>query len=264
MSDKSCSKCKEIKPLPQFNLINGKYLGYCARCQYVHYQRPAALRKLARLGKKPRTKMPTMNAEEKKALARVRASAWTKANPEKRSAAKKARRALLNPPKPKVEKPVKLPKVRLSEAERKARKAEYKRLFRQNNPEKKAAERKRSAERAKNCPHRRVARNLRKRLKEFLGTGTKIGSFSSMVGCTKEELVKHLEQQFAEGMSWGNYGEWEIDHIKPIAAFDFEAFESRKQVNHFTNLMPLWKAENGVKSSLFEGKRYSRGKVVTD
>jgi hypothetical protein len=41
------------------------------------------------------------------------------------------------------------------------------------------------------------------------------------------------------GMSWNNYGEWHIDHIKMISTFDKNA--DTKIVNSLENLRPLWK-----------------------
>lgn len=268
MSEKSCSKCKETKPLSQFNKVKDKHLPHCARCQYIYYQRPSALKRLEEAGKKPRALMTVKCKELKKVEARARSKKWSAENRDRRNASKRRRRAERNPPKPKVEKPVKIPKVRTKMAdtmtpeELRVHRNKREKLYRANNPEKMAGQRTRRAAKAKLSSHHRVAKNLRKRLKEFLGTGTKLGSFSGMVGCSKEELVKHLEAQFTVGMSWENYGEWHIDHIKPIAAFDFSLPTSRKEVNHFSNLQPMWKLENESKSSLWEGVRYSKGKVV--
>jgi Uri superfamily endonuclease len=67
----------------------------------------------------------------------------------------------------------------------------------------------------------------------------------SYVGCTAAQLRKHLERQFQPGMTWQNHGEWHIDHIIPLAAFDFAAFPAQiKQAEHYTNLRPMWAAEN--------------------
>jgi hypothetical protein len=41
-----------------------------------------------------------------------------------------------------------------------------------------------------------------------------------LLGCSAQELMTHLEAQFTEGMSWGNYGKWHVDHIKPCCGFD--------------------------------------------
>ena len=41
-------------------------------------------------------------------------------------------------------------------------------------------------------------------------------SSTEYLGCNIETFKKHLEQQFTEGMSWENYGEWHIDHKIPL------------------------------------------------
>ena len=59
---------------------------------------------------------------------------------------------------------------------------------------------------------------------------------------------KHLESQFKVGMTWDNYGEWHIDHIKPLAAFDIKDPAQVAEASHYTNLQPLWAMENFTKS----------------
>ena len=71
------------------------------------------------------------------------------------------------------------------------------------------------------------------------------------IGCTVEELWNHLESQFTEGMTRDNYGEWHVDHVKPIASFDFDSdLESElHKAWHYTNLQPLWAKDNISKGS---------------
>jgi hypothetical protein len=47
-------------------------------------------------------------------------------------------------------------------------------------------------------------------------------------------------------MSWDNYGikGWHIDHIIPCAAFDLTDPEQQKICFHYTNLRPLYWADN--------------------
>lgn len=63
--------------------------------------------------------------------------------------------------------------------------------------------------------------------------------------------MKHLEAKFAPGMTWDNYGVdgWHIDHIMPLAAFDLTDEQQRQQACHYTNLQPLWAAENLAKGA---------------
>jgi hypothetical protein len=48
-------------------------------------------------------------------------------------------------------------------------------------------------------------------------------------------------------MSWENRAEWHIDHIVPLATAKCE--EDVIKLNHFTNLRPLWAADNLKKNS---------------
>lgn len=75
----------------------------------------------------------------------------------------------------------------------------------------------------------------------------------TLLGYTIEELMNHLEQQFAEGMNWDNYGEWHVDHKKPMALFDFTSTDDEefKECWSLNNLQPLWEKDN-----LSKGTRY--------
>lgn len=75
---------------------------------------------------------------------------------------------------------------------------------------------------------------------------------TELIGCSIEELKRHLEKQFKDGMSWGNYGEWHVDHIIPCAMFDLTNEEELRKCFHYTNLQPLWAEENIRKSAKYE------------
>lgn len=74
--------------------------------------------------------------------------------------------------------------------------------------------------------------------------GVKSSKTSDLLGCTVEELRYFLEAEFTEGMTWENYGEWHIDHIRPCASFNLENPEEQKRCFHWTNLQPLWAQDN--------------------
>ena len=65
-----------------------------------------------------------------------------------------------------------------------------------------------------------------------------------IIGCSVESLRKHLESKFTDGMSWMNYGEWEIDHILPLTSFDLTNPEEYSKCVHYSNLQPLWAMDN--------------------
>ena len=85
---------------------------------------------------------------------------------------------------------------------------------------------------------------LRKRLRTAIKNNQKIGSAVRDLGCSIEDLKKHLESQFQSGMTWDNHGEWHIDHIKPLASFDLQDPTQLREACHYSNLQPLWAKDN--------------------
>jgi hypothetical protein len=81
----------------------------------------------------------------------------------------------------------------------------------------------------------------------FRGGYAKTSHTHEILGCTYEEFMVYIENQFADGMSWDNYPEWEYDHIYPISlAIDEEHLIA---LNHYTNFQPLWREDNRRKSN---------------
>ena len=70
-----------------------------------------------------------------------------------------------------------------------------------------------------------------------------------MVGCSVEFLRRYIEAKFEAGMSWDNYGEWHVDHIRPCASFDLSDKEQVIQCFNWRNLQPMWASENIRKGS---------------
>lgn len=75
---------------------------------------------------------------------------------------------------------------------------------------------------------------------------TKKSKSQLILGCTFEQLKKHLENKFQLGMTWENRSEWHIDHITPLSSANTE--EDVIRLNHYTNLQPLWAEDNLRKS----------------
>jgi len=69
---------------------------------------------------------------------------------------------------------------------------------------------------------------------------------SEMLGCSWEELIIFLSSKFVDAMTWENRHLWHIDHIIPLASATSE--EELIKLNHYTNLQPLWAADNLRKS----------------
>jgi hypothetical protein len=72
-----------------------------------------------------------------------------------------------------------------------------------------------------------------------------------LLGCSLEDLRRHIERQFQPGMTWENWGRygWHIDHIIPVSYFDMADPEQQKQAWHYTNLQPLWAEDNLKKNN---------------
>lgn len=119
----------------------------------------------------------------------------------------------------------------------------------------KAAWKKRNPECGRSYQKRKVANDLlfklkidmRRRLWSVLaGRGWKKSRRSEEIfGCTYEFLMEYLTSKFKEGMSWENRSEWHIDHIVPLASA--KTAEEMCALAHYTNLQPLWAAENWAK-----------------
>jgi len=91
---------------------------------------------------------------------------------------------------------------------------------------------------------RHLCRTIPSRLARSFDTAS-----SGKVPYTALELKTHLEQQFQVGMTWDNYGEWHIDHIKPVSAFISEGITDISIINELTNLQPLWAVDNITKGA---------------
>lgn len=98
----------------------------------------------------------------------------------------------------------------------------------------------------------RIAANLRTRVKNALKNNYKSGSAVEDLGCSIEEFKVYLESKFTDGMNWGNYSQWHIDHIKPLCLFDLTDPIQFRQACHYSNLQPMWALDNLKKSSKYD------------
>ena len=81
----------------------------------------------------------------------------------------------------------------------------------------------------------------------------KHASTGVLVGCTREEFRAHIENQWLDGMDWGNYGEWHIDHIKPLSWFDPHIPVQAEEALNWKNCQPMWKEDNLQKGNRRSG-----------
>ena len=79
----------------------------------------------------------------------------------------------------------------------------------------------------------------------------KNGHYFDILGYTPEELIVHLENQFTQGMTWENYGEFHVDHKLPISSFNIKEIgdEAFMKCWSLDNLQPMWGEENIRKSN---------------
>ena len=110
-----------------------------------------------------------------------------------------------------------------------------------------------------------LSRSLNHKLKLCL-KGDKLEEKNTMeyLGCSMEEFIKHIEDQFEEGMSWENYGRienvrcWHLDHRIPAFYKENEDDEITKEViierSHYTNFQPMWEDENISNGNKYIGK----------
>jgi len=103
--------------------------------------------------------------------------------------------------------------------------------------------------RKKQNPIFSIKESIRTRIHEALNK--KISNTTiKLFGTSNENLKKWIEYQFDDKMNWENYSSyWVIDHVIPVAFFNlFDNFE-KLICNNWTNLRPLEKKRNIVKSN---------------
>ena len=113
-------------------------------------------------------------------------------------------------------------------------------------------DRKYETERRKNNPQFRLKQNLSRRVRGALTKFKTKKNISTLelTGINNiQSLMHYIAKQFkcdlkGKPMTWGNYGEWHIDHIKPCASFDLKCPIQQKKCFHYTNLQPLWAIDN--------------------
>jgi len=142
----------------------------------------------------------------------------------------------------------------LSEDEKKQRRREYSKTWRNRNPDKQKGYNRASVRKRKLIdPVFKVKDNLRHRLKKIMGKVKRGGTEhrNNLTGCSTKQLAAHLEATFKRGMTWNNYGTlWHVDHIIPCASFDHTDEKQRAQCWHWTNLRALDAKKNREKSDI--------------
>lgn len=94
----------------------------------------------------------------------------------------------------------------------------------------------------------RTQERIKARIRKLLRSYTKTNKTRFLLGCTSEFIKKYIEDLFLPGMSWDNYGEWQLDHIVPCNYFDLSNELEQKICFNYRNLRPLWTFDNISKS----------------
>jgi len=102
----------------------------------------------------------------------------------------------------------------------------------------------------RNNPHIKAWRNIIHNSLYRLGKD-KEGHTIDLLGYSAIDLKNHISHLFTDGMSWNNYGEWHIDHIKRVSEFDKGTRPSI--VNALSNLRPLWATTREINGVVYEG-----------
>ena len=130
------------------------------------------------------------------------------------------------------------------------------RAWRKANPEKIYIQEKRRREKKLSTARGKLNYYFSNAMRLSLNGYKNYQRWERLVGYTVDQLKKHLEKQFIDGMTWethGKYG-WHIDHKIPISAFNFETFKDVdfKRCWALKNLQPMWAKENIRKGARVE------------
>ena len=113
---------------------------------------------------------------------------------------------------------------------------------------------------------KKVAQNPKNKLKRRFETSTYLSikkqrnkTILEVLGYTIKDLYNHIESQFTDGMSWENMGEWHLDHIIPVSAFNFNFYTDSEFFTCWSlgNLRPMWAKDNKIKGSKILGVSYA-------
>jgi len=226
---KKCSKCGVEKPLSEFHKDKYKKNGYKSRCAECCRKDRVEWRNSNLVKAKQQERAQYIKHREK---CLKRTNDWYKANPEK--ARELDKRRYYKDRKKRIAASCKWEKEN-KEHVNQVRRQWYKKTNKQRLAY--------YAKKREDVQYRLLS-NLRRRLNSILNGVRKSDSFYQIIGCTNEELKAHIERQFNSGMSWENYGEWHIDHIKPCASYDLRDEIQQKKCFNFSNLQPLWASDN--------------------
>lgn len=231
-TSKTCTICKEIKPLEDFFRESKAIDGRKSRCKSCHQASVTEWKK--------------NNPENVKRAGKV----FREKNTDK---IKKARDSWNNSEKGKQAKKEWEQKNREKVT---AQRKEWARNNKERLRENRRVSAKKSYEKNKQKPGFRISQSISSGIRQAIKASKANRHWETLVGYTLSELMTHLERLFTPKMNWDNYGSyWHIDHIKPQSWFLYESAESEafKACWSLSNLQPLEASKNQVKGNRYEG-----------
>ena len=239
-----CSKCKKEKTIDDFykckNSLDG-YNSWCKECinNYKEQWNKDNSEKVREYGKKH-----SRNNKEKLKLYYKK---WRDNNPDK---LKKNVRSKIEQKKYYNDNIERIKKVKRKW--RLKNKEKYNE-WRENNKEKIRKYGRENRKKYYKKPNIRINHNMSCAINRSLKNGKERKHWEDLIGYTHQDLKKHLEVQFKEGMTWENYGKdgWVIDHKIPISLFNITSVKSKgfKKCWALENLQPMWEKDNLEKSN---------------
>jgi hypothetical protein len=98
--------------------------------------------------------------------------------------------------------------------------------------------------RRKTNPEYKISLTIRNRTKRIL-KGEKTKSTLELLGCSYCFLIKWIESQFENDMTFENHGKlWHLDHVIPCKKFNVINKVDQERCFHWTNLQPLYGLDN--------------------
>lgn len=113
-------------------------------------------------------------------------------------------------------------------------------------------------QRFKDCPEFVLKKAARCRMWKLAKGMLKDTRTFEAIGCSIPHFRKWIEDRFQDGMSWDNYGDWEIDHVRPCASFDLTDRSQFLECFNYRNTRPMWRADNRRKWSSFNGVMFRK------
>lgn len=229
---KACTKCSESKPLEDFSRdatrTDGRF-PWCRTCK------SSAAKAAYAQNPEPTKERAARHRQQRPEMMRQ----WREANGDR----------------------IKAYSARWYAENREAERERYAR-FMAENPDYKREYRRRKIDRYREIAKRRrstprgkidgaMSRGINRSLK-----GMKSGrSWEALVGYTVADLMAHLEKLFLPGMTFENHGDWHIDHVTPLSAFNYQAAEhfDFRRAWALSNLQPLWAEDNLKKHAKVDG-----------